>query len=357
MDKDTNRNLSIIAGPCSAESREQVLDVARKCSDRDISWMRAGIWKPRTKPGYFEGRGEEALDWLLEAQQEFGVQFMTEAANPDHVEKILQKGLKGLWIGARTTVNPFYVQDIADALKNANVDVWVKNPINPDEKLWMGAIERIENAGVRSVSAIHRGFGMYGNSKYRNEPYWQIPIEVMSTRPEIDMYCDISHIAGRRPFLREIAQKALDLNYQGLMIEVHPDPVNALSDREQQITPDRLEKLLDQLIIREPLEELNTASVELESYRARIDKIDKELIELLTRRMNISSQIGFVKKENNISILAPNRWKDIVDRAVQLGQMNDLTESFVRNFFKHIHDESIEKQTSVMQMKESKNTK
>jgi chorismate mutase len=349
MNKDTERNISIIAGPCSAESREQLMEVAKNCSQEKVKWMRAGVWKPRTQPGNFEGLGEKALDWLKEAQDEFGVQFMTEAANPQHVEKILNSGLKGIWIGARTSVNPFYVQDIADALKGADVEVFVKNPINPDGKLWLGAIERVENAGVTSVSAIHRGFGMYGNSKFRNEPYWQIPIELMTQRPELNMFCDISHIAGNRSFLKEVAQKALDLNYKGLMVEIHPNPSQALSDKEQQITPYALWQLLENLVIRDPLEELNNTSLELKPYRNSIDDIDAELIDLLARRMTISAQIGYVKKDKNISILSPKRWKYIVERAVGMGHKNNLTESFIRNVFKHIHDESIEKQTSVMQ--------
>jgi chorismate mutase len=354
--KDTNRKISIISGPCSAEDRSQVLSVAAYCAEKRFDWFRAGIWKPRTKPGSFEGLGSPALDWLSEAQNEYGIDAMTEAANGQHVEHILEHHLRGVWIGARTAVNPFYVQEIADALKGADIDVFVKNPINPDMKLWMGAIERLERAGVRSVSAIHRGFAMYGQSKFRNEPYWQIPIEIMTERPDLPMYCDISHIAGTRDFLRELAQKALDLNYNGLMIETHPHPEEAMSDREQQLRPDQLSHLLESLVIRKSFED-DLTTQELILYREQMDGIDEQLVRLLAKRMDLSSRIGEVKKEHNISILSPKRWMQIVEQAVVEAKALGLTESFIRNVFKHIHDESIEKQTNVMQASNHKKLK
>jgi len=354
--KDTNRKISIIAGPCSAEDREQVLRAAEYCVEKGLNWFRAGIWKPRTQPGFFEGLGSPALIWLKEVQDQFSIKAMTEAANAKHAEQILKHNIQGIWIGARTAVNPFYVQEIADALKGADVDVFIKNPINPDMKLWMGSIERLERAKVRSVSAIHRGFAMYGQSKFRNEPYWQIPIEIMTQRPDIPMYCDISHIAGTRALLGELAQKALDLNYHGLMIETHPHPAIAMSDREQQLVSNQLSHLLDHLIIRKANED-DQSTRELVLYREQMDGIDEQLVHLLAKRMDLSSRIGEVKKENNISILSPKRWVQIVEQAIAEAKLLGLTESFIRNVFKHIHDESIEKQTNVMQATQHKKLK
>jgi chorismate mutase len=338
----------IIAGPCSAETEAQVLKTAHALSKQNIDLFRAGIWKPRTSPGSFEGVGVEGLAWLKKVKQETGLKVTTEVAKREHVFEALKAGIDVLWLGARTTVNPFAVQEVADAIRGVDIPVLIKNPINPDFKLWVGAIKRIYNAGITKIGVIHRGFSYFGDTKYRNVPRWQIPIDLMREFPDLTFICDNSHICGRRDILEPVAQKAMDLNFDGLMTEVHPDPDNAWSDAKQQITPSVFHDLVNNLVYRNPSTTDRIFNATLDHLRQDIDEIDNEILNLLGKRMKIVKQIGMYKKKNNISILQPERWGDILEAAVEKGHRRGLSKSFITNFLKAIHQESISHQEQVM---------
>jgi 3-deoxy-7-phosphoheptulonate synthase len=339
----------LISGPCSAETEEQVMETARQLASlNQVSVFRAGIWKPRTRPNSFEGVGSEGLKWLRRVKQETGLLIGTEVANERHVYEALKYGVDMLWIGARTTVNPFTVQEISDALQGVDVMVLVKNPVNPDIELWVGAIERIAGAGITKIGAIHRGFSTYEKTLYRNQPNWQLPIELRRRIPDLPIINDPSHIAGARAYLHEISQKAMDLNFDGLMIESHIDPANALSDSAQQLTPNDLKELLSRLIMRNP----NPADPKLidvlGELRQQIDIYDDHLLDLLENRMKVAEKIGKYKKENNITILQSLRWDEIIRRAVVRGQTKGLSAEMIDGIFKAIHQESINHQMKVM---------
>jgi chorismate mutase len=337
----------IIAGPCSAETREQVLATADGLKNLGISLFRAGVWKPRTRPGSFEGNGEEALKWLQEVKQQYNLQTVIEVAEPEHVELALKYGIDALWIGARTTVNPFQVQHIADALKGVDIPVLVKNPVNPDVSLWQGAIERLERVGIKDIAAIHRGFSTYtSSSKYRNPPNWPIPIELKRRKPELPIICDPSHITGDSSKVADVVQKAMDMGFDGLMIETHPNPAEAWSDAEQQITPQALGQILSQIVVRSHDADENIA--ELEYLRQQMDSIDAEIIDLLARRMELSEKVGLVKKLTNIAAYLPERWNEIVETRGMRAEKQDLSKEFIIALYEKIHHESIKKQLEVL---------
>ena len=337
----------IMAGPCSAESEEQVLCTAVSLAEMGIKIFRAGIWKPRTRPNAFEGVGSVGLQWLQTVKKETGMLISTEVANVKHVYEALKYGIDIIWIGARTSANPFAVQDIADALRGVNIPVMVKNPINPDVDLWIGAIERINNAGIKRMAAIHRGFSSYDKTLYRNVPHWQVPIELRRRIPEMPIITDPSHICGNREFLYDISQKAMDLNFDGLIIETHCNPDKALSDAQQQVTPDGLKAIIDKLVLRDP--EVNEElMLTLAVLRDQIDKLDDRMINLLEERMQVSEKIGNHKKDNNITILQTKRWDDMLKNRLILGTRKGLSEEFMIKLFRSIHQESINHQTKVM---------
>ncbi|HBG23955.1 MAG: 3-deoxy-7-phosphoheptulonate synthase [Bacteroidetes bacterium GWF2_41_61] len=338
-----------ICGPCSAESEEQVMETARQLANLNrVDIFRAGIWKPRTRPNAFEGVGREGLKWLRDVKRETGLPTATEVANSGHVNDALKFGVDVLWIGARTSANPFAMQEIADALSGVEVTVLVKNPVNPELNLWIGAIERIARAGITQIGAIHRGISTYEHTAYRNQPKWLLPIELRRAIPDIPLICDPSHIAGARKYLLEISQKAMDLNYDGLMIESHNNPEVALSDKEQQVTPAQLLELLDKLVLREQ-ESNNTAFLDvLGELRSQIDLFDDQLLELLEQRMYVAETIGKYKKENNITILQSSRWEEIITKAVRKGESKGLSEEFISQMFKAVHQESINHQNRIM---------
>ncbi len=338
----------LIAGPCSAETEAQVLSTAHALAEQDIDLFRAGIWKPRTRPDSFEGVGAKGLAWLRRVKEETGLKVTTEVANANHVYEALKYGIDVLWVGARTTVNPFSVQEIADALRGADVPVLVKNPINPDLKLWMGAIERLYKAGITRLAAIHRGFSYFGETRYRNVPRWQIPLELKRHFPDMQLICDNSHICGRRDLLLEVAQKALDLNFDGLMTEVHPTPDKAWSDATQQLTPVDFVHMVDQLVVRQPTTDDTDFLETLDNLRHQIDELDEELFQILGQRMQVAERIGLYKRRNNISIFQPHRWAQIIEKAVIKGRQWGLSREFVEVLFKAIHDESINHQERVM---------
>ncbi len=336
-----------IAGPCSAETEEQVLSTAIPLAAMGIKIFRAGIWKPRTRPNSFEGVGSVGLKWLQSVQKETGMMVAIEVANVKHVYEALKYGVDIIWLGARTTANPFAVQDIADSLRGVNIPVMIKNPVNPDVDLWIGAIERINNAGIKRMAAIHRGFSSYDKTLYRNVPQWQIPIELRRRIPDMPIITDPSHICGNREFLYDISQKAMDLNFDGLIIETHCNPDKALSDANQQVTPDGLKNILNRLVLRDP--EVNEElMLTLAVLRDQIDKLDDRMINLLEERMKVSEQIGEHKKINNITILQTKRWDDMLKSRLQLGIRKGLSEEFMIKLFRSIHQESINHQTRVM---------
>jgi chorismate mutase len=338
----------IISGPCSAETEEQVLETAKQLADTGkIDFLRAGIWKPRTKPGMFEGIGAEALPWLLKAKKLTGLLTTVEIATPNHVEEAMKYEVDMLWIGARTTVNPFSVQAIADALHGIDIPVLIKNPIHPDIDLWTGGIERLQKAGVTRVGMVHRGFSSYGNTEYRNAPMWHLPIEMMRRFPDMLMICDPSHICGRRDILQTIAQKSIDLDFDGLMIESHIDPDNAWSDAKQQITPEQLSELLNNIIWRKKAVDAVDINA-LITLREQVDQLDDELLTLLSQRMKISEKIGGYKKENNITILQARRWNDILVRSFEKAKQLGLTKEFLIKYFDAVHMESINHQNRIM---------
>ncbi|HEY1032116.1 MAG TPA: chorismate mutase [Flavipsychrobacter sp.] len=342
-------NPFVIAGPCSAETREQVLETAAAIAAR-VQLFRAGVWKPRTRPGSFEGMGEAALQWLQEVKQVHGLPVTIEVAEPQHIELALKYGMDILWIGARTTVNPFQVQRLADALKGTNIPVMVKNPVNPDVDLWHGAIERLEHAGITDIAAIHRGFSSYNAaSPYRNQPNWPIPIELKRRRPSLPIICDPSHITGNRELVARVAQKAMDMGFCGLMIETHPHPAEAWSDAAQQITPDALIALIDNLVVRQLYTTDTGKSLSLENLRQMMDGIDAEIIDLIARRMELSERMGAVKKDCNMTAYQPERWQEIVETRGDRAEKLRLSREFIVALYEKIHDESIKKQLEILQ--------
>jgi chorismate mutase len=342
----------LIAGPCSAESEEQMLATAKQISGSyPNSIFRAGIWKPRTRPGTFEGIGDIGLKWMQQVKAETGLLTATEVANTDHVEKCLKAGIDILWIGARTTVNPFSVQEIADALKGVDIPVFVKNPINPDAQLWAGALERVNNAGIKKLAAIHRGFHSFDHGPFRNSPKWELAIEIKAACPQLPMFCDPSHISGNPELIPYIAQKAMDLDMDGLMIETHIDPSVALSDAKQQVTPAQLKEILNELNIRSSSIDNVEFQNKLEELRVVIRKLDNDLLELLAKRMTISAQIGEYKRDNNVTILQVAHWKKLFEESLQTGNVLGLPEEFIKGLYQIIHDESIRRQTEVMNAK------
>ncbi len=343
-----NERPILIAGPCSVETPEQVMETAMGLKGTNIDVLRGGIWKPRTRPNSFEGVGREGLPWLKDAGRTLGVPVTTEVANAIHVYEALRAGIDILWIGARTSVNPFAVQEIADALRGVDIPVLVKNPINPDLKLWIGALERINAAGINKVGAIHRGFSTYGHSKYRNKPHWEIPIELKRQIPNLPIIIDPSHITGRRDLIEPVSQKSLDLDFNGLMIESHCNPDKALSDAKQQITPAVLQEIKERLVLRDNQTDNKVFLDKLDELRDNIDGIDKELLAVLAKRMKVCEEIGVCKKENNITILQKDRWDRVVNNRMEAGAESGLTEEFLKDLFASIHKESIRRQTSVM---------
>lgn len=339
----------MIAGPCSAESPEQMDETLEGIAELDVQIFRAGIWKPRTRPGAFEGMGSKALPWLVSNGQEHKRPVTAEVANVKHVYDALKHGVDILWIGARTTVNPFAVQEIADALEGVDIPVMVKNPVNPDLALWIGAIERFYNKGIHKIAAIHRGFSSHAPSKYRNVPRWEIPIELRRRHPDLPLICDPSHICGRRDLLAAVSQKAMDLNFDGLMIESHREPDVALSDAKQQITPAVLGNLLDGLVLRTPEGDDPESNLKhLTHLRELIDEVDHELLAILGKRMQLATQIGDFKREHNISILQASRWNELLQERIQYGDSQGLGEDFMLTFLQAIHKESIRQQAVVM---------
>jgi len=338
----------IISGPCSAETEEQVLETAQRlAATGKVDMLRAGIWKPRTRPGTFEGVGTKGLAWLQQAKKLTGLPLTVEVATGKQVEDALHFDIDVLWIGARTTVNPFSVQEVADALRGVNVPVLIKNPINPDLELWTGAVERVAKVGIKDIGLIHRGFSSYGNTEYRNAPMWHLAIEMKRRNPELLMINDPSHICGRRDILLEVAQKAIDLDYDGLMIESHIDPEKAWSDAKQQVTPEILAEMLDTIVWRRE----DTASEEfhqaLERLRQQINHLDDEMMQILSQRMKVSEKIAEYKKENNITILQTNRWNEILNRACLRAEKLGLSKEFITKYFDAVHMESISHQTKV----------
>ncbi len=345
---DTAGKPLIIAGPCSAETEEQVRETVSQIAQEGYAHViRAGVWKPRTRPGSFEGMGEAALPWLVEAKKETGLPIAIEVATPQHVELALKYGIDILWIGARTTVNPFNVQDLADSLKGVDVPVLIKNPVNPDLALWVGAFERIAGAGIKKMAAIHRGFSNAQETKFRNSPMWQMAVELKTLFPQLPMIGDPSHMAGKRAYLYELAQRALDLNYDGLIIESHRNPDEAWSDAPQQLTPAALGEMLRSLEIRKPSYGEDFQS-ELEQLRQKIDNIDRELLEVLAARMAVVEKLGDYKRENNVAVLQLDRWKQLHTNRATMGKSLNLYPELVEEMFKLIHMESIRKQTEVM---------
>lgn len=341
-----SRRPLVLAGPCSAESEAQILEAARALAAAGVKIFRAGVWKPRTKPGGFEGIGSPALQWLAKAKAETGMLIATEVANERHTREALEAGVDVLWIGARTSANPFAVQEIADVLaalpqeRRDSLAVLVKNPVNPDLELWIGAMERINGAGIRRIGAIHRGFSAYGKHIYRNPPKWRIPIELHRRLPDLPIICDPSHIGGKRELIAPLSQQALDMNFDGLIVECHCHPDSALSDSAQQITPDVLAYILETLAI--PSETSSTESLGL--LRKQIDRLDDDLLELLAKRMRVARDIGRYKKEHNMPVLQPGRYNDLMQRRVDAAVQLDLNADFIKNVLASIHEESVRQQ-------------
>jgi chorismate mutase len=344
-----NKRPLIISGPCSAETEEQMVETAtRLAKTGKVDMLRAGIWKPRTRPGSFEGVGTKGLGWLAQAKKATGLPTAIEVATAKQVEDALHFDVDLLWIGARTTVNPFSVQEVADALRGAKVPVLIKNPINPDLELWLGAVERVAKAGISKIGIIHRGFSSYGNTEYRNAPMWHLAIEMRRRHPELMMINDPSHICGNRHMLLDVAQKAIDLDYDGLMIESHIDPDKAWSDAKQQVTPERLAELLGEIKWRHETSDKKEFVVALEKLREQINHIDDELMQLLGQRMKIADKIGQYKKDNDITILQTNRWNELLERAFKKGEALGLSKEFISKYYDSVHMESINHQNRIM---------
>ncbi|MDO5510373.1 MAG: bifunctional 3-deoxy-7-phosphoheptulonate synthase/chorismate mutase type II [Weeksellaceae bacterium] len=338
----------IIAGPCSAESEQQIMATAAEIPWDEVSIFRAGIWKPRTKPNSFEGVGVIGLKWLQKVQQEFGVQVATEVATAEHVKQALAHGIDVLWIGARTTVNPFQVQEIAEVLQGTDKLIMVKNPVNPDLNLWIGAFERLQQQGINNLMAIHRGFSTYKKEKYRNIPQWQIPLDFRNSMPYIPLICDPSHIAGRRDLVFEISQKAMNFGYDGLMIETHCQPDVAWSDAAQQVTPNSLKQLLHRLRHPHQNDDAPDYLRDIENLRRQIDAKDREILQMIVERMKIASEIGQVKNNHNITIYQPKRWKFIQEHLREIGESQGLSAEFIHRFLSALHQESIQVQNREM---------
>lgn len=338
----------VIAGPCSAETEEQVLKIAHELKNSDVSIFRAGIWKPRTRPGGFEGVGEIGLKWLQKAKAESGLLMATEVATAAHVKLALEHDIDVLWIGARTTVNPFAVQEIADALQGTDKIVLLKNPVNPDLSLWIGGLERLYNANIKKLGVIHRGFSTYEKTKYRNNPEWQIAIDLQNRFPDLPLICDPSHITGKRDMIQEVSQQALDLNYDGLIIETHIDPDNAWSDAAQQVTPATLKQMFVNLRVRKVTDDESEYNQKMAKLRLQIDEFDGKLLEILGNRMKVADKIGLLKKEKNVAILQNQRWNEILGKMILEGEEKGLSNEFVMHLFKAIHQESITHQEKVI---------
>lgn len=338
----------VIAGPCSAETERQVLKIANQLKDSDVNYYRAGIWKPRTRPGNFEGVGAIGLKWLQKVKEETGLKTATEVANRTHVDLALEHDIDMLWIGARSTVSPFIVQEIADALEGTDKVVLVKNPVNPDLSLWLGAVERLHSANIKKLGVIHRGFSTYEKTKYRNIPEWQLAIELQTRFPDLPLINDPSHITGKRDMVFDVSQTALDLNFDGLMIETHFDPDNAWSDAAQQVTPDTLKQMFIDLKMRKETDEEAEYNNKLSNLRAQIDVIDNQLIDTLGKRMRVSDEIGELKKKRNVAVLQSNRWNAILGNMILEGEERGLSEEFVLRMFKAIHQESINHQEKII---------
>ena len=338
----------VIAGPCSAETEEQVLKIAHELKNSDVSIFRAGIWKPRTRPGGFEGVGEIGLKWLQKAKAETGLLMATEVATAAHVKLALEHDIDVLWIGARTTVNPFAVQEIAEALEGTDKIVLLKNPVNPDLSLWIGGLERLYNANIKKLGVIHRGFSTYEKTKYRNNPEWQIAIDLQNRFPDLPLICDPSHITGKRDMIQEVSQQALDLNYDGLIIETHIDPDNAWSDAAQQVTPATLKQMFIDLRVRKVSDDESEYNQKMAKLRMQIDEFDGKLLEILGNRMKVADKIGLLKKEKNVAILQNKRWNEILGKMILEGEEKGLSNEFVMLLFKAIHQESISHQEKVI---------
>lgn len=338
-----NRAL-VIAGPCSAETEEQVMETAKALANKGIKIFRAGVWKPRTKPGGFEGMGEEALPWLQRVKQETGMLIGTEVATPKHVEAALNAGLDMLWVGARTSANPFAVQELADSLKGVDIPVFVKNPVNPDIELWIGALERINGAGITRLAAIHRGFSSIDQKLYRNAPMWHIPIELHRRCPNLPIICDPSHIGGRRDLIAPLSQQAMDMGFEGLIVESHCNPDCAWSDANQQVMPDVLNFILDRLVVRNTKESTESLNI----LRQQIDELDNRLMELLTKRMRISREIAAYKKEHSMAVVQTARYSEILDKRAAQGVLCGMDADFIKSIYEHIHEESVRQQMEFM---------
>ena len=342
-------NPLLVSGPCSLETEDQTLDTARQLvKDHRVHIFRGGVWKPRTRPGSFEGIGSTGLEWLQKVKKETGLLVGTEVANAQHTEEALKAGLDVLWIGARSTASPFVVQEIADVLKGTDAVVMVKNPVNPDVQLWIGAFERLNQAGIKNLVGIHRGFTPFRETKYRNYPNWTTFIELRRLVPNLPVICDPSHIAGKREYLYEVAQKAFDMGMDGLMIESHRDPDCALSDKNQQVTPNDLAKILDRLVIRNVTVNNKQFENQLEMLRTRIDALDTEMMEILASRVEITRQIGHYKRENNVTALQINRWTELMNKRLSLAEKLNLNKTFVQILFQLIHEDSVRMQTEIL---------
>ncbi len=334
----------VIAGPCSAESEEQVMNTATRLAKLGVKVFRAGVWKPRTKPGGFEGHGEVALPWMKRVKEEAGMLITTEVATPKHVEAALEAGMDMLWIGARTTANPFAIQELADSLRGVDVPVLVKNPVNPDIELWIGALMRINGAGVKRLGAIHRGFSSVDQKIYRNTPLWHIPIELHRRFPTLPIICDPSHIGGRRDLIASLCQQAMDMGFEGLIVESHCSPDQAWSDAKQQVTPDVLDFILDRLVVRDNQEFTES----LASLRKQIDEMDDNLLNLLTKRMRVSREIALYKKEHNMGVVQTARYNEILDKRCAQGSLCGMSPDFVRRIYEFIHEESVRQQMEII---------
>lgn len=339
-----NERLIVMAGPCSAETEEQVLNTARQLAGKGCHMFRAGVWKPRTKPGGFEGNGEVALPWLKTVREETGMMVATEVATPEHVELALKYGIDVLWVGARTTANPFAMQALADSLRGVDVPVFVKNPVNPDLELWIGAMERINQAGVKRLAAIHRGFSSYDKKIYRNLPMWQIPIELRRRIPQLPIICDPSHIGGSRELIAPLCQQAMDLGFDGLIVESHCEPDKAWSDAKQQVTPDVLDYILSLLVVRD--DKVTTEGIVM--LRKQIDELDNQLIELLAKRMRVCREIGQYKKEHNMTVLQTGRYNEILEKRGAQGALCGMDSKFIKDVFEAVHEESVRQQIEII---------
>lgn len=340
---------SVVAGPCSAESEEQVMETAKGLKELGINVLRAGIWKPRTHPGCFEGIGPEGLKWMQKARNEYGLKIATEVASEKHVAECMKHGIDLVWIGARTTANPFLVQEIADALKGTDIPVLVKNPVNADLDLWIGALERLNLAGIKKLGVIHRGFSTFDKIQYRNDPQWQVAIELRSRYPELPFFVDPSHMGGNRDYILEISQRSLDLGFEGLMIESHCNPSVALSDAKQQLTPAELKDLLhNQIVVRDKDSDSPEWRENIDQLRVKIDVIDENILYALGSRMNVSRQIGEYKKSNNVAIIQPARWDALIGKVVEKGKEYGLPEKFLNDVFNAIHEASVEIQNEII---------